>query len=890
MSSGSASAPMSRRTVVVHGRLAMETARLAAARKGGHGVQVMTMPALAARLAGGFLRPIDAETLAAALAEVLAEPTAPLGDLAPIRDLPGLQSALANSLGKAWRAGLDLAARSADAARFATLAALEAEVLRRLPAGLLRPAQLAAAARARLAHAPAVLGPVTIRGMTALEPVWQALLADLAAHVPVVWEAGAREVPTWLAGTPLAVAIEPAVAPEIGVASCATARHEVIEALRWTRALLAGGTARPEEIAIAAASPAAFDDLMEAATADANLPFCFALGRPALFTRDGQATAALADVLLRGLSQTRLKRLVALTKQQDGVLAALPGNWRTVMPEGAPLTTPIRWQMVCDQAGETGAAVASVLMPVIRLLHKGSEAAAEAGETLLAGAARALWRQALETGSAAAMDETLAGLRLPDTADMASSIVWTSAADLAAAPRPFARLLGLNAHSWPRQGGEDPLLPTTLVPAEELDVLPAVEADRRDFASICRGTARKLALSFSRRDATGRLLGQSPLLPAIPPVHLQRGGVPAHAMSEADRLMARPAEFAATPRARAADAAWRDWLQPEITAHDGRMRAGHPAIERLLGRNHSATSLRLLLRNPLGFVWKYGLGLKEPAEEAEPFRLDAPAFGSLVHEIIATSLRELSANGGPPGTEHRRVAAAVAAVAGRIGIEWQATTPLPPSLLWRRTLDEATALATAALVHPLPMLPGQRSWAEVPFNVREAPGQPLPWDATRRVLVPGTELALTGQIDRLDLSADRSQGRVVDFKTGRVPGDIAERVLAGGTELQRCLYVAAVHSLLGGAMEAEAALLYPRADAPYFPLADANEAMVTLAAAINESADSLRSGLALPGPDTGVDNDDLRFALPSQQGSVFERKREAAAALLGSAAAIWEAQ
>ena len=139
---------MTRRTIVTHGRLVADQARLEAARAGQHGVQVMSMPGLAARLAGGFLRAIDAEALAAALGKVLQDPAAaPLGDLAPIGDLPGLQLALASTLGKAWRAGIDLQARAAEHLRFATLATLEAEVLKRLPPGMLRPAELAAAAR-----------------------------------------------------------------------------------------------------------------------------------------------------------------------------------------------------------------------------------------------------------------------------------------------------------------------------------------------------------------------------------------------------------------------------------------------------------------------------------------------------------------------------------------------------------------------------------------------------------------------------------------------------------------------------------------------------------------------------------------------------------------------
>ena len=43
--------------------------------------------------------------------------------------------------------------------------------------------------------------------------------------------------------------------PEIRTESCASPRHEALEALRWARELIANRSARPEEIAIAAASP-----------------------------------------------------------------------------------------------------------------------------------------------------------------------------------------------------------------------------------------------------------------------------------------------------------------------------------------------------------------------------------------------------------------------------------------------------------------------------------------------------------------------------------------------------------------------------------------------------------------------------------------------------------
>lgn len=880
-----------RHTVVVHGRLVADQVRLEAARNRRHGVHITTIAGMAARLAGGFLRGVDGDTLSIAVGSVLREaPPGALGDLEPIRSLPGLQLALARTLGKAWRAGLDLVTRKPEHSRFATLAVFEEAVLSHLPPGMLRPTDLAAAAGARLQHSPAILGAIEVRGMTALEPVWQGLLTDVAEHVPVVWNAGPREVPTWLAGTGITVRSAPPSTPTVETQSCATARHEVIEALRWARALLAAGAARVEDLAIATASPGAYDDIMEAAAADANLPLHFAHGRRALSTRDGQAAAALADILVRGLSQDRIRRLIALACTPGTSLYALPEGWRAILPEGAPLNTPVRWQQMFAQAGELAKPVEAVLMPVIDLLHRGPEAAGEAGEALLSGVARTLWRRALGREASGAIERALVELRVPDPADPACSIVWAPAAELAACPRPYARLLGLNAQAWPRNAMEDPLLPAHLVPSPLLDVLPLAEADRRDFRTILATTATSLVLSFGRRDATGRLLGRSPLLADGPVTYLRRARIPEHAVSEADRLMARPTEFAASGRAKAAVGCWHDWLDDDITPHDGMVRPDHPTIARVLARTHSATSLQMLLRNPLGFVWKYVFGLKIPLAEEEPFRLDPLTFGTLTHEILDTSLQSIEATSGLGDASPNGIAAAVSQATGQVGMAWQSATAIPPPLLWRATLSQAAALATAALSYPLKKIDGQQSWSEVHFNIPGIePTRPPPWDQARRIEISGTGLVISGKIDRLDLSVDRHDARVIDYKTGAVPRDIADRILAGGRELQRCLYAFAVQSLLGDGIAVEAALLYPRGEDAYHPLPDPRTTLEDLKGALQLAAASLRAGRALPGPDTGGDFDDLAFALPAREGARLDRKLAQARALLGEAANIWEA-
>ena len=44
----------------------------------------------------------------------------------------------------------------------------------------------------------------------------------------------------------------------------------------------------------------------------------------------------------------------------------------------------------------------------------------------------------------------------------------------------------------------------------------------------------------------------------------------------------------------------------------------------------SATSLKLLLRDPIRFAWRYALGWKRPDAVEEPLTLDALTFGGLV--------------------------------------------------------------------------------------------------------------------------------------------------------------------------------------------------------------------------------------------------------------------
>ena len=880
-----------RRSAVVHGRLAMRDAVLEAARNRAHGLQAMAFEPLAARLAGGLLRAIDDESLRAATQAAL--PGTQLGELDAIKSLPGFVGAAADTLRKAWRAGIDLEARSGEHPRLASLASLEKAVLAELPPASLRPPDLVAKALQRLEHAATLFGPIEVRGITELSPCWRPLLLAIARKTPVRWLAGPRPVPAWLDGSAVEIHTTERQCPAIQCASASTPYHEALEAMRWARRLLASGEAEPGEIAIAAASTAEYDDHFRALRSDASLDVHFAHGVRAASSREGQTAAAVADILLRGLSQTRIRRLSTLLAPLPGPFQALPRGWTGVLPADAPMSSPEAWEQLIGRLASAdwpdGNDGGPALRKIVSLLAQGPGAAETIGESLLSGQALAIWRKALLAGPAASLDRTLEALKLEDRTDPFSSILWAPAAVLAASPRKYARLLGLNSSRWPRGIAEDRLLSEHILPRTELDPLPVSAADRRDFGTILATTERQVSLSRARRDGEGRLLGSSALLPAQPEeTYLQRNRVPEHAFSESDRIASRPAEFRALPQARAAAAGWANWRKPELTPHDGLVRGGHPVVRAILEQPQSASSLRLLLRNPLGFLWFYGLGWRTPESGREPLWLEPLAMGDLVHQALEGALRGLEANGGLAAAGAEQIAAAVEDGIAGVAARWEQTRPVPPRILWQRALEEARSLGLRALSPGDGRRTGGTAFAEVPFGGMEPKSlAPLPWDAALAVEIPGTGIRIKGFIDRLEISPDGGTAHVCDYKTGRTPRQSI--VLDGGRELQRCLYAFAVKAMLGDRVSIDATLLYLR-DSAELRLEDPPGTLALISGYLLSARQNLLAGGCAAGIDAGDAYDDLAFALPANARAGYcSWKREAAAERLGAATAVWQA-
>ena len=884
-------AQVRRRSIVVHDRLAMRELRLDAARHRRHGLQIITFEQLAARLAGGLSRPVDDESLRVAIQDVL--PSTDLGELDGIKDLPGMVSAAVDTLRKAWLAEIDLRARATVHPRLHSMGALEEAVRERLPAVMLRPADLVSAALQRLHHATAILGPVDVVGFTELPPCWRPLLHAIARRVPVRWIAGPRRIPQWLDGGSIEIVQEAPQNPEVVVVSASTAYHEAVEALRWVRELVCSGTAEPADIAIASVSPADYDDHFLALRGDANLDLGFAHGVKVTASREGQAAAALADILLRGLSQSRVRRLNALLSTFPGPFQALAAGWIRLLPADAPLTSREAWtrliERLCPADWPDGNDHGPDLARIVTILANGVDVAEEAGEALLHGRARAIWRRALRNGPAASLDVTLEALRFDNGPDACVSAAWMPASALAASPRRFVRLLGLNSSRWPRGISEDRLLSDHIIPTAELDPLPVGDADRRDFVTILATTQCQVVLSHARRDGDGRLLGRSVLLREQPSAtYLARNAVPGHAFSETDRLTARPGEFRATPQARAAHGCWQDWWHHELTPHDGLVRPDHPVLRAIVERTQSASSLRQLLRNPLGFTWRYGLRWRAPESGEDPLVLDALKFGELVHMTLERALRVLDEQGGLSAAAEAEIVAAIDAAGTNVAQWWESERSVPPPVIWRRTLDAAGELSHRGLEHPDAQPRDTHAYGEVPFGGAEPRSDAdTPWDTGAEVMIPETDFRIAGYIDRLDISADGRSAFMRDYKTGRPPKK--DIILDGGKELQRCLYSFAVRAMLGDEVAIDASLLYVQ-DGTDLHLDDPEGTVRELAGHLRAARVNLLSGGAVPGCDAGDAYDDLAFALPANAGVTYcKRKSVAATARLGDAAHIWDA-
>jgi hypothetical protein len=855
-------------SVLVQGRLAYAMRRAAAARDHELGLQIMTPSLLAARLAGGLLHLASRESIEIGIRAALSQPGL-LEDIAAIGGLPGATRAVFRTLRNVWRAGFDLRAGPyAGQPRVQDLARIEDMVRLHLRPGERLLPDLCDLARAAVQIAPRVIGPLRIEGLHAMDPIWRPLINALREFIQVEWDAPALCDASWFHGTPRHAAAKDG---KRGGVSCADPCHEALEGMRWARELLASGRARASDIAIATTDPVAWDDYMLALASASNLPLCFVHGLPALATRDGQRCAALADALQGGLTQARVRRLLSLVANQGTILDDLPDRGLPV-PSEASLSAAADWERALAPYPET----ASILVPVLKLLESGAVAAEDAAKLLLRGRSRTLWHEALRSAPASALMFSLESLRVADDRDPADAVVWCSADQLAAAPRRFAWLIGLTTSGWPRSSGLDPILPDYIIPSPLVDPDPIEAGDRRCLDNILAST-EEVVLSSGRLTSEGKRVGPSALMPPVEKIDVLHRDRPAgHALTEADRLLVRPQDRSADPIVSSAMAAWHNWGSRSLTPHDGLVASAHPLLSGLLLKPQSPTSLSQLLRDPLAYVWYYALGWRDLVHKERGLVLPADDMGRLVHELLRRTVDHLEPTPGFTVAARHEIEEALAIASAYVIESWPLVTNVPPPVLWINTVRQAAEMSLAGLTFETFTETGTRSWTEVPFGgeVWEDPPVSLPWDPTRPVVLPGTDIHIRGKIDRLDLRASAVAVRVTDYKTGQRPKVPDQTNIDGGAELQRVLYSLACRQLLPDTKPLIARLIYLRPPLKASPLKNPDGFIDLVAAWVKLARSILEAGVVYPGIATMPDHRFGRIALPAA-ASYIERKSNA---------------
>ena len=879
---------VTRSTFIVDGPLALRSQRLAAAREGAIGRDILTFPLLAARLAGGFLSPLGTDVLFPAIQSALAD--GGFKDIANVAGLPGMPRAVLQSLDAIWRADVDLSSLPNDISRLADLHLIETRIRQGLPAARMLPRDLRSTAIERASQAKTLLGPVTLVGLVSVDPIWRSLVNELTRFTNVIWELPSQSDHAWFRGT---VRPRTPFTPQVSAEVSADPKSEVIEALRWARALLSSGQAKPEEIAIAATSTQDWDDHVLAYARNAGLPVHFSHGVPALSTPEGQACAALADVLTNGLSQERVWRLIRRLPNRP-FLNTLPDDWFAAIPRSAGLRALDHWQQALSAARihRTGGDVAErILLPILELLAQGPVAGREVGRRLFSGASLAMWDEALRSAPPHAIALSLEVLKVTDGRDPANNVVWCPASHLAASPRPFTRLLGLTSRSWPRSENDDPLIPDHVLSRRKLRPVTMAERDRLNFEVIRAGTRGVLVLSRPERSAKGSILSPSSLWPADQIVR-KRDRIPEHAFSEPDRLLARPQDAGQLQHVRQTQLCWRNWHREGThTAHDGLVAANHPAIIAALARTQSTTTLQRLLRDPLGFVWRHALGWRSVRLEPEPLQLDPFTFGELVHELISSAITTLEPIPGFARANEEEIAEAIEKASASVVSSWPLQRSVPPPILWRHTVREAARRTSRGLCSDDPTRADTRSWSEVPFGQDKSDLNVWPWDATVTIPISEASLIYGGRIDRIDIRASGDGAQITDYKSVKPPPKSQRIALGQGRELQRVLYAMAVRKLLPEVRTIVARLIYLADDPARFELRgeELDRAITDATTYLKAAAEILRSGRLAPRWEKDTDYDDMRLALPADRESYLRRKNIEFRAANQTLSKLWNA-
>jgi hypothetical protein len=299
-----------------------------------------------------------------------------------------------------------------------------------------------------------------------------------------------------------------------------------------------------------------------------------------------------------------------------------------------------------------------------------------------------------------------------------------------------------------------------------------------------------------------------------------------------------------------------------------------------------------MARDPLGFLWRYAIDMRPVALAEMPLALDPLAFGELVHELLARTIDALEPTPGFVRASRDEIEFALNGAVDHVGRQWPLERAVPPTLLWKHSLDEATRRGLRGLTVDERFEADTTSWSEVGFGLATAPeGVRAPWPLGGEILVGMTKLRLSGRIDRVDFAAGGRAVRISDYKTGKPPRRPENVVVDRGKELQRVLYAMAVGQLIPTAAKIVSRLIYLDGVSPPYALKreTLEAAAIDVADSLDKACEILRRGDSCPGPDAREPHNEMRLALPADLDAYLTRKAKAFGEMTRELDPLWSA-
>ena len=602
----------------------------------------------------------------------------------------------------------------------------------------------------------------------------------------------------------------------IEIGSLPSHEEEARAALDWAADLIANRSIPPSAISLVTTDPSAHAPAIEAFAQIRRLDLSRAFGAPMLETAQGRI--ALAWALWEESPGPRTKQRLAMALARDDRERA----------EAEAETETKEWPGACPDKIE--AILNRTLLELLERPERGPKAHREIA-----------WGTLLAQQWTAPEEPAADRIRI----ESARTAIGSTGSKGSATHR---WIMGLDAR-W----------------QSALEATGGAEATRTLLGRWTAPPIRHLVMSWARRDPSERDRTAAPLIE-----QLERR--PMHTVTR--RSQCEPPMPGAAARDRRARALRRSraWTHPRLGRDDGMVRAGHPAIRRVIERAQSATSLALLLTDPQGFVWRYALGWTEPDPDPKVI-LDPRSWGTLVHATIEGAM---SATGGPQ-VDRATLGRAIRSAAERARSRLESNGVSPAEGVWERTLDRACATALWALAGG----PSGRGTVRWQGEVRFGPRTHAP-----SVTLPASGLLLHGAIDRLD-TADDGSVWVADYKTGR--RRIGSRTaIAGGAEVQRAIYALAARTLAQDAQLQGTTLIHLR-ERRSDKLSDVDAAVEAIDRGARAAVALLRDGHLIPGPGAQQIKSAHAIARPARLARYLAAKETALRSAAGALAEVWDA-